>query len=48
MDAPLARRLIELLAGRWTLAVLAELTSSGRRYQDLHDTLEGISYKVLI
>jgi DNA-binding HxlR family transcriptional regulator len=40
---PLAR----LLAGRWTLAVLAELLERGRRYQDLHDALDGISHKVL-
>lgn len=38
---------IHLLAGRWTLAVLAELAATGRRYQDLHDALDGISYKVL-
>lgn len=40
-------RLIRLLSGRWTLAVLAELDGGGRRYQDLHDALDGISYKVL-
>ena len=39
--------LVRLLAGRWALAVLAELEKSGRRYQDLHDALDGISYKVL-
>jgi DNA-binding HxlR family transcriptional regulator len=38
---------IQLLAGRWTLAVMAQLTDGGRRYQDLHETLDGISYKVL-
>jgi DNA-binding HxlR family transcriptional regulator len=27
--------------------VLAELSPNGRRYQDLHDALDGISYKVL-
>ena len=42
-----AGRLIRLLAGRWTLPILAELAQEGRRYQDLHDALEGISYKVL-
>jgi DNA-binding HxlR family transcriptional regulator len=42
-----ARHLIELLGGRWTLAVLAQLTDGGRRYQELHDTLDGISFKVL-
>ena len=39
--------LVRLLAGRWTLAVLAGLLERGRRYQDLHDPLDGISYKVL-
>lgn len=38
---------VRLIGGRWTLAVLAELTEGGRRYQDLHDALDGISYKVL-
>lgn len=40
-------RLIRLLAGRWTLAILVTLAAGGRRYQDLHDALDGISYKVL-
>ena len=40
-------RLVRLLAGRWTLAVLSELSRAGRRYQDLHEALDGISYKVL-
>lgn len=39
--------LVRLLAGRWTLAVLAELLERGLRYQDLHDTLDGVSHKVL-
>ncbi|MGH9090175.1 MAG: winged helix-turn-helix transcriptional regulator [Acidimicrobiales bacterium] len=38
---------IQFLAGRWTLAMLTELTKGGRRYQDLHDALDGISHKVL-
>jgi DNA-binding HxlR family transcriptional regulator len=42
-----ANPVVRLLAGRWTLAVLAELLERGRRYQDLHDALDGISYKVL-
>jgi DNA-binding HxlR family transcriptional regulator len=29
------------------LAVLGELTGGGRRYQDLHDALDGIAHKVL-
>lgn len=40
-------RLVEILAGRWTLSAVAELTHGGRRYQDLHDALDGISYKML-
>jgi DNA-binding HxlR family transcriptional regulator len=36
-----------LLAGRWTLAVLRQLVNCGRRYQDLQDALDGISYKML-
>ena len=39
--------LVRLLAGHWTLAVLAGLLERGRRYQDLHDALDWISYKVL-
>jgi DNA-binding HxlR family transcriptional regulator len=40
-------RTVQLLSGRWTLAILAELRDGGRRYQNLHDALNGISYKVL-
>jgi DNA-binding HxlR family transcriptional regulator len=39
--------LVRLLAGRWILALLVELEEKGRRYQDLHDALEGVSHKVL-
>jgi DNA-binding HxlR family transcriptional regulator len=39
--------LIQMLAGRWTLALLIQLADVGRRYQELHDALDGISYKVL-
>lgn len=39
--------LVRLLDGRWTLAVLGELAEIGRRYQELHDALDGVSYKVL-
>lgn len=42
-----ASQLAQLLAGRWTLAVLGELSSGGRRYQELHDALAGIAHKVL-
>jgi DNA-binding HxlR family transcriptional regulator len=38
---------VELIGGRWALILLAELGAGGRRYQDLHDGLEGISHKVL-
>jgi hypothetical protein len=43
----IARRLIAILAGRWTLAVIAQLADGGRRYQDLDDALDGVSHKVL-
>lgn len=42
-----AAKAVALLSRRWTLPVLAELAAGGCRYQDLHDALEGISYKVL-
>lgn len=42
-----ANPLVQLLSGRWTLAVLARLAEEGRRYQDLHEVISGISYKVL-
>lgn len=41
------RQLIAMLAGRWTLAVLAQLGDAGRRYQDLDEALDGVSHKVL-
>lgn len=37
----------QIIAGRWTILLLAELAHGGRRYQDLHDALKGISNKVL-
>ena len=40
--------LVRLLAGRWTLTVLAALADGGCRYRELHDALEGISHKVLV
>jgi hypothetical protein len=42
-----ANHLVNLLAGRWTLTVLAQLSDRGRRYQDLHESLDGIAHKVL-
>ncbi|HUA94432.1 MAG TPA: helix-turn-helix domain-containing protein [Acidimicrobiales bacterium] len=42
-----AELLVHLLAGRWTLAILAELATGSRRYQHLHDNVEGIAHKVL-
>ena len=47
MALPSSRRGIELLAGRWTVAVLAQLANRGRRCQDLNEALEGVSRKVL-
>jgi DNA-binding HxlR family transcriptional regulator len=38
---------IRLLAGRWSVAVLAALAEGGRRYQDLDAALDGVSHKVL-
>jgi DNA-binding HxlR family transcriptional regulator len=38
---------VHLLDGRWTPALLSQLVDGGCRYQDLHDALNGISYKVL-
>jgi DNA-binding HxlR family transcriptional regulator len=42
-----AAAFIRLLDGRWTLALLSELSEGGRRYQDLDDALDGVSHKVL-
>jgi DNA-binding HxlR family transcriptional regulator len=42
-----AEQLVQLLRGRWTLSLLEQLVEGGRRYQDLHDFVTGISYKVL-
>lgn len=41
------QRVIGLVDGRWTLAVLAELHDGGRRYQELDDALDGVSHKML-
>ncbi len=41
------RHVINLIDGRWTLAILAELQGGGRRYQELDDALDGVSHKVL-
>src|ERR1700722_6052288 len=46
-DRGRSQRLVHLVSGRWTLAVLAELSHDGRRYQQLYDALDGVSYKVL-
>ena len=45
--SPPGARLVGVLSSRWTIAVLAELQPTGRRYQDLRDALDGISDKVL-
>jgi hypothetical protein len=39
--------LVRVLAGRRTTALLVELSRSDLRYQELHDRLDRISYKVL-
>lgn len=44
---PSTAKLVQLLSGRWTLAVFSELHERGRRYQELDDALDGISHKVL-
>lgn len=41
------REFVQLVSARWTLLILAELASSGRRFQDLYEVLDGVSYKVL-
>jgi DNA-binding HxlR family transcriptional regulator len=46
-DAKRQRQVIELLVGRWTVAVLADLQNGGRRYQDLDEALGAVSHKVL-
>ena len=38
---------VHVLAARWVLPVLAQLAVGGMRYQDLHDAIHGVSYKVL-
>jgi DNA-binding HxlR family transcriptional regulator len=38
---------VGLVGGRWTLVLLASLAAGGRRYQDLHGALDGVSHKVL-
>src|ERR1700722_20859914 len=42
-----ASLLLGLIKGLWTLRVLAELSGGGRRYQELHGALGGVSHKVL-
>ena len=46
-DLVQAQKAIGLLDGRWTLPIMAELARGGCRYQELHDALGGVSYKVL-
>jgi DNA-binding HxlR family transcriptional regulator len=47
MSARTSGFLVQLIRGRWALPVLAQLSERDCRYQDLHDALDGISYKVL-
>jgi DNA-binding HxlR family transcriptional regulator len=46
-SSPDGANAVHLLSGRWTLPILVELAREGRRYQDLHDALDGISHKVM-
>ena len=46
-SSPDGANAVHLLSGRWALPILAELARGGHRYQDLHDALDGISYKML-
>lgn len=41
------QRVVGLVDGRWTLAVLAHLQAGGRRYQELDDAIDGVTHKVL-
>ena len=47
VDPHRTRQVIDLIGGRWTLAVLASLAGGGRRYQDVDGDLDGVSHKVL-
>ena len=38
---------VDLIDGRWTVAVLTKLRDGGCRYQELGDSLDGVSHKVL-
>jgi DNA-binding HxlR family transcriptional regulator len=42
-----ASLLVHLVGGRWTLTVVAQLRTRGRRYQELHDAIDGVAHKVL-
>lgn len=47
VDPQRPRQVIDVLAGRWALDVLAQLADGGRRYHDLREGLDGISHQVL-
>jgi DNA-binding HxlR family transcriptional regulator len=38
---------VQIITGRWTIALRAKLSERGKRYQDLHEALDGILNKVL-
>ena len=38
---------LRLLSGRWSLPILSQLAEADSRYQELLDTLDGVSHKVL-
>ncbi|HQU25508.1 MAG TPA: winged helix-turn-helix transcriptional regulator, partial [Acidimicrobiales bacterium] len=47
VGAIFAARFLALVGARWCLPILEQLGEGGRRYQDLHDAIDGVSYKVL-
>ena len=47
VGAIFAGRFLALVGARWCLPILEQLGEGGRRYQDLHDAIDGVSYKVL-
>lgn len=47
VGAIFAGRFLALVGARWCLPILEQLGEGGRRYQDLHDLIDGVSYKVL-
>lgn len=46
-SAAKSSQFIGLMRRRWTIDVVAVLAQGDRRYQEIHDALDGVSYKVL-